>query len=129
MASELRKTILNTEDLTQEIVPVPEWGGVKIGIQSMSGEERSKLLKRVTNPVTNEIDMDKWIPELLIATAVDPDTGEQIFDPADRQVLWKKNGAALNRLMTVAARLSGLAESDVTEAKELFDDAQKSAST
>lgn len=128
MASELRKTILEANDLESEIVSVPEWGGVKIEIRSLNGKERAKLLSRASRP-DNSVDLERWFPDLVIATAHDPETGEKVFEQADRDALNNKNGAVVSRLATIAQRLAGMMESDVEEAKRDFDDAQSDGST
>ena len=119
MASELRKTILESEDIQTEIVPVPEWNGVKVEVRGMSARERSKLLKRATAG-GGELDLERWFPELIIATVFDPETGDKVFEPADRDALNGKNGAAISRITDVASRLSGLSDNAVEEAKQDF---------
>jgi hypothetical protein len=113
----LRQEILEYDDIVIEIVTVPEWGGKKVEVRGMSSKERAKLLK--ASALGGEgIDMEKWYPDLLIATCFDPKTGEKVFDRADRAALNEKSGAAISGLADVAARLSGLGESDVAAAKE-----------
>jgi hypothetical protein len=82
----------------------------------MSGKERAKLLKGATTG--GEVNMEKWFPDLLIATVHDPETGEKVFEPADRDALNAKSGSAIAAIADVAARLSGLGETDVQLAKE-----------
>jgi hypothetical protein len=121
MASELRKTILETEDLQKELVHVPEWD-VDVEVRSMTGKERARIMRVAAEGTT--VNLERWFPEIVIASAYDPDTGEKLFEPADRDALNAKNGAALNRLAVVGQRLAGLMESDVEAAKEGFAEAQ-----
>ena len=44
MAGELRKTILEADDIIAEDVEVPEWD-TTVEVRGMSGKERAKLLK------------------------------------------------------------------------------------
>jgi len=115
MAGELRKTILEADDIESEIIDVPQWG-IKVEIRGMSSKERAKLLKSTS--VNGEVDFDRWFPDLIIATAHDPETGDKIFEPADREALNAKSGAAITKLAEAASRLSGLGEADVEAAKE-----------
>ena len=115
MAGELRKTILEADDIATEIVEVPEWG-TSIEVRGMDGKERAKLLKGAATG--GEINMEKWFPDLLIATVYDPATGEKVFEPADRDAINHKSGAAIAAIADVSARLSGLGETDMQLAKE-----------
>lgn len=115
MASALRQTILNADDIVKEVVDVPEWG-IKIEVRGMTAKERAKLLK--SSATSGEVNMVTWFPDLIIATAYDPETGEKVFEPADRDAINAKSGAAVSALSDVAARLSGLGETDVQIAKE-----------
>ena len=96
----LRDTILQADDLGETIVPVPEWD-VKIKIRGMDGLTRSKVQKIATSndPYANS--------DILILVALDPDTDELIFDPADREALAGKSGAAVEHVVIEAIRLSG----------------------
>jgi len=115
MAGELRKTILEADDIIAEDVEVPEWD-TTVEVRGMSGKERAKLLKGAA--AGGEVNMEKWFPDLLIATVHDPETGEKVFEPADRDALNAKSGSAIAAIADVAARLSGLGENDVQLAKE-----------
>lgn len=112
----LRARILETEDLPIEIVPVPEWGGVKVEVRGMNGLDRARFMQKVAG--SDGVNFESWYPELIIATAHDPETGEKVFEKADKDPLNRKAGAALSRLGDTAARLSGLGASDVESAEE-----------
>lgn len=122
MASELRNTILNADDLEKEIVDVPEWG-VKIEVRSMTAKERSRILQAAMRDGST-VNLERWFPDICIAACFDPDTGEKVFEPADRDALNSKNGAAINRVVEVAQRLAGMGETAVEDAKAGFDAAQ-----
>ena len=105
--SELRKKILTAVDLISEVVDVPEWDA-KLEIRGMTGAERAKFMRRIYNQQKGEVIWEHLYPELLIATAYDPDSGEKVFEDADRDVLNTKAGRVLDRLGGVAQKLSGL---------------------
>lgn len=111
----LRSLILEAEDQQGEIVDVPEWGA-KVEVRGMSGLERARFMNRVAGD--GGVNFETWYPELIIATAFDPDTGAKVFEVADRDALNRKSGSALSRLGDAAARLSGLGASDVEVAEE-----------
>ena len=127
MASELRKSIFEVDDIPTQVVEVPEWG-VEILVKGMNGKGRANFLKRSTDADGN-VSYENFYPELVIATAFDPESGEQIFDSADRDTLNTKSGVALNRIAEVAQRLSGLGSDDVGEAKKDSSESLKSGST
>lgn len=110
-----RERILEADDLQTEVVPVPEWDE-KIEVRGMDGLSRAKFMRQVAE--AGDVSYERWYPELIIATSFDPETGDKVFGPADRDPLNKKAGAALSRLGDVASRLSGLAVADVDEAEE-----------
>lgn len=118
MATQLRQTILEAKDIESEQVEVPEWG-VTVEVRGMSAKERSKLLRASTGKDGN-VDFQKWFPLLVIATTYDPDTGEQVFELADRDALNEKSGNAISLIAEVASRLSGLGDQNVEAAKERF---------
>lgn len=111
----LKAQILDADDLQMEIVPVPEWG-VKVEVRGMSGLERARFMKRISQG--DQVDLEAWYPELVIATTFDPDTGNKVFEKSDRDPLNSKSGAALSRLGDIASRLSGLSAAEVDAAEE-----------
>lgn len=120
MVSELRKAILEAEDIESEVVHVSQWD-VDVEIRGMTGSERGRFMKAVS--LANgggEPDFEKFYAQLIIATAYEPG-GEKLFEPADRDALNQKSGAALNTLAEVSMRLSGLAGDAVEAAQADFD--------
>ncbi len=116
--SNLRDAALNADDITTEVVDVPEWGH-KYGVKALTIEEQREFITAVSKKEQEpdgtwqtSIDRDKYAVQLLLRTVVDPDTGETVFEPADAAALNKKSGRAVSRLLTVAARLAGLGGDD-----------------
>lgn len=116
MASELRKTILESEDIISENLLVPEWN-VTIEVRGMDGRARAKFLRNTADPTGKSVAWEKYYPELLIATCFDPETHEALFEAADRDALNRKSAAALERVSAVSQRLSGLSGDDVESSK------------
>lgn len=118
-----RDAILNTHDFIIEPVEVPEWGGV-VYVRSLTGAERDRfeasIVERGKNPTDFKTNLHNLRARLVVLTACDP-TGAPIFHPDDAAALGSKNAAALDRLFTVAQRLSGLRDGDVQELAENFD--------
>lgn len=103
----LRETILAKDDISTEMIEIPEWG-VTIEVRGMNGADRSAILDRAANDDSGRVGFQQMYVETVIATAFDPETGEKVFTDDDRDVLLTKNAAALDRLATVGMRLSGM---------------------
>lgn len=105
----LRDQILNTSDIPKELVTVKEWN-VEIEVRGMTGAERTRILDLAVGEGNGEMNLQMVYPEIVISTAFDAQTGEQIFTPADRTALLSKSATALDRLATVGMRLSGFTQ-------------------
>ena len=110
----LRDTILTATDIDEREVTVPEWGNITLLLKGMTGKQRIQLVEKASN--TQKVYM---YSDILIAVAYDPDTGDLVFDAADREALSEKAGGVLERLAQIAMELSGVnldeAEKEVDE--------------
>jgi len=104
----IRDLILTSQDIPSEIVDVPEWG-VKIEVRGMTGASRTRIMDLA---VGNEgsVNLQFVYPEIVIATAYDSETGEQIFEPNDKDTLLAKSAIAIDRIASVGMRLSGFTQ-------------------
>lgn len=103
-----KKQILEAQDRTFRDVEVPEWGGtVRIGV--MSAEQRDKYETQFLKYRNGELP-GSIRASLVAATAIDPETNEQIFTQDDVVALGQKSGAAVGRLFDVATELNVLNE-------------------
>jgi hypothetical protein len=128
-----RADILEADDRLYEEVDVPEWGGT-VRVRSMEGVERDRFEATIAQISIDEhgktrVDSRRDNVRALICsmTMVD-DEGVNLFTPPDVLVLGHKSAAALERVFTVAQRLSGLTEADVEELKEQLGNAPAGAS-
>src|SRR5688572_30605853 len=110
----LRDKILNINDIKRERLTVEEWG-VELEVRSMIGTQRARLLNAITEkPNGNgegngKIDGSKMQAMVIIETVYDPETGNKVFEEADRDAIMGKNASALDKVGKVALRLSGMA--------------------
>jgi hypothetical protein len=102
----LRDQILAADDITSESVEIPEWK-VTVEVRGMTGGDRAALMDEALDPETGNVDLQKIYPDAVILTAYDPTTSERVFGPEDRADLMAKSGVAIDRLASVAMRLSG----------------------
>lgn len=106
MSSNTRDKILNADDIKTKLVPIPEWD-VKVEVRSMNADLRTKNMNAVHN---GGVDFRKHYPELIIECTYDPETGERLFDAADRDTLLTKNGSAIQRLVDAITDVSNFDE-------------------
>lgn len=114
--SKLREKILNSKDIKTESVFVDDWQ-VEVEVRGMTGKARAALMDN-TMKDNGKMDFEKLYPELLIATVYDPETGEQVFQPADRDQLNTKSSGAMEKVAKVAMKLSGLDPNHVEKAEK-----------
>ncbi|MFE9737343.1 hypothetical protein [Streptomyces sp. NPDC006477] len=118
MALLTRAQINAADDVQDEIVPVPEWGG-EVRIVGMSGTARNayqtSLVQLGPNGKPQGVNLSNQLAKLLARCIVDED-GQPLYDVGDVKELGAKNGAVLERLAKVARRLSGLQEGAVEDA-------------
>lgn len=106
----IRDRIIKADDLGSEIVSIPEWD-VKIEVRAQTVDQQFDLLDRVRKP-DGEIDTKLLSIETILVTCYDPDTGEPVFEAADRDMLRGKSSRAFQRLFSAANKAAGLETED-----------------
>lgn len=110
-----RDAILAINDIQQEVVDVPEWGG-KVLVRGMTGSQRDQFERTVitTKGKNVETNWEHFRAKLLVWTIVDAE-GKRIFNDSDIVALGRKSAVAMSRVFEVASNLSGLSSEDVEE--------------
>lgn len=116
--------IFAIDDVASEVVRVPEWkdrqGRVpSVLVYSLDGAQRDKYQSSLTymdKKGRTQFDMVEAGARLLVLACRKQD-GSQLFTRFEIDRLQKKNSAALDRLATVARRLSRLDNTDDDEEK------------
>jgi len=121
----IREQILATDDIPKKLVEVPEWG-MSIEVRGMTGADRTAILENAVNPTTGVVDLKIMYPDIVIASAHDPETGEKIFSPEDRDLLMAKSATALDRLAEAGMQVGGLSKESSDDAGKRFPDASNS---
>lgn len=112
-----KKDILGAKDLPMEEVQVPEWGG-SVMVRGLNGKERDTFESSVIDEKhKGQVKLDNIRAKLCAMTICD-EKGERLFDDKEIEALAKKSGKALDRVFTVATKLSGIGE---TEVKDMTD--------
>lgn len=109
-----RDDILNVDDLARETVPVPEWGG-EVMVQAMTGAERDLFESIVYYDGVR--DFDNLRAKVCAMSLVD-ENGKKLFSLKDVEALGQKNSTALDRVFTVAKRLSGIGKQEIEDLKK-----------
>ena len=111
-----RDQILSAVDIVTEDVEVPEWGGT-VRVRGLTGTDRDRFEAAMVNVRgkggnrSQQVNTENFRARLVLASVVDED-GKRMFTERDVKALGEKSAAALDRVMTVALRLSGLPETD-----------------
>ena len=117
-----RDQILAADDIPQEEVAVPEWGG-SVLVRGMTVAERSAFDQTMISEVKDGSGY-KIVPNraagremrqrLAAHSMVDAD-GKRLFTADDVKALGRKSAAALERVVRIAQRLNGMTEADVAD--------------
>lgn len=103
-----RDAMLAADDLRQEKVEVPEWGGY-VYVRMMGGTERDAFeAEHLKDPA-------KDLRARIAVHTVCDEQGVLCFTPSDVVAVGKKNAAALDRIFSVAIRLNRLSKKDIEE--------------
>ena len=127
MLSTLTKAqILEADDLPTEIVEVPEWNGSVI-VRTITGSERDAFEASVITESGGK-NME-YLRSKLVALSVVDEEGNHLFTMNDAKELGEKSARAIDKVFSVAQRLSGLSKKDVEELTENLSEGQSADST
>ncbi|MHC5539600.1 hypothetical protein ACYOEI_15385 [Singulisphaera rosea] len=100
--------IASAKDLPREEVAIPELGG-SVYVRAMTGTERDAFESRFSKDSTTNIRA-----RLAVATVCD-EAGKTLFTEGDIEALGNVSAALLDRIFTVAIRLSKVTKADVDQ--------------
>lgn len=121
-----KEQILAADDLTTEILQVPEWGG-SIIVRTITGTERDYLEASISNDDGGK-NMENLRAKLVVMSVVD-EKGNKLFTMKDLGAIGAKSARVLSKVFTVAMRLSGFSKKDVDELTENLSEGQSADST
>ena len=124
-----KAAILAADDIVTEQVHVPQWGGTVL-VRGMTGDERNAYEKQLlyerpagnrsarrAGQTTTEVRREEIRNRLIMWCCVDQD-GNRIFSEDDLSKINTKSAAAIERVIEVAMRLSGLDDDDIEDMAE-----------
>jgi hypothetical protein len=134
-----REQILVKRKLPTEWVPAPEWAPADgaaaefgVYVRALSGKERDHFeavvqgLARVKPGGKPQPNVENYRARLC-ALAICDEEGAALFTPDDVEELGQQSSAALDRVLEVANRLSGITRRDMEELEKDFQNGQASA--
>lgn len=101
------KNILALDDLPRREVYIPEWKD-SVFVRALNGAERDHLERMLTEDKTSRAG-------IAVLCCVD-DTGARLFTDKDVDALSRKNGQALERIVSAALDFNAMTEEALTEA-------------
>jgi len=108
-----REDILGADDLERELVYVPEWQG-EVFVRCLTGAERDRFeADMLSDPEEDSRKRFYNLRARLVVLSVCDDKGMPLFMLNDVDSLSRKSAKVLDRLFTVAQRLSGMTKEDV----------------
>ena len=112
----IKEKIKGMQDTAKELLKIPEWG-VSVEVRSMTGRDRARMFDLFLDDKGQLKKADSY-PFIVVASTYDPETGERLFGEDDMAWIMEKNANALDRIITVSFKLSGLEGKKSVEAAE-----------
>jgi len=109
LTKSLKSQFEATDDRPIELVEVPEWG-LTLRVRGLSAGDKQRYEESLVSWDAQgkmTVSSEDGHARLLVLTIVD-EQGQLIFTSGDVAMLSRKSGAAVDRVVTVAQRLSGL---------------------
>jgi hypothetical protein len=110
-----REQILEMQDLPLTEVKIKEWG-TTVYVRGMSAAERDKFESDMFDVTGKDVKVKRDnLRAKLVALCVCDLDGNRLFKDEDIPALGKKNARAVDKLFTIAQKLSGIGANDVEE--------------
>lgn len=100
-----KESILNANDLPTDVVEIPQWGG-SVKVRGMTAGERDRFEDMIRTKGLSAL------RGTLAAMCIIDDEGKRLFTDIEINKLAGKSAEALDIVVEVASRLSGLTPED-----------------
>ncbi len=123
-----REEILAMEDIPVEEVSIPEWGGRSVCVCGLTAAGKNNYQQAIVEMkgTARRLRLDNSTAKLVALTVVNNKTDRKLlFTERDVERLGTKSAAALERIIEVANRLSGMT---VKEVEDLVKNSEPSQS-
>lgn len=101
-----KESILSVQDLPKELVEVEKWGG-SVWVRGMTAGERDMFEDKIRT------DGMKNLRALMASMTIIDEDGARMFTDKEVKVLAGKSAEALDLIVEVASKLSGLLDADI----------------
>ena len=120
-----RDEIFGMDDIPMEAVLVPEWGNKTVFVCGLTGAARDAYNASLVEfrGESRKMRLENATVKLVIRTVCDAQK-KLLFSEGDIERLGTKSSAALERLSSVARRLSGMDKKELEELEKNSDAAQ-----
>lgn len=99
-----------------ETIHVDEWG-CDVEVREIPADQRARALSNAIS-ASGAVQLDKLYPVLVLHGAYDPETGERVFEDADRdELMGGTQGGAIDTIASAAMRVNGLTSKAVESAE------------
>lgn len=116
----LRDKILKVQnDTPSELVEIPEWE-VKVLVRGMTLGAKDDFLAAIVDSTSKSANVKNFTSGVLVACSYDPESGERLFSETDIPALKERSAVAIQRIVDVGVRLSGLGDEAVDVAGKDF---------
>lgn len=127
--SNLSAKIFAADDISSELVEVPQWG-VSVLVKSLTAKARAMMIDNaMANNVNGQFNIQQILPDLVLQCTFDPETGERVFFDTDRDAIMAKSAGPIELIANAAMRLSGMTDDAVAEAGKESSPIQSDASS
>lgn len=119
-----RDEILDFDDISTEVVPVPEWGpnaAVRLKVLSAAERDAFEASTVTTKGGKQKPNLANLRARLVARCMVDGD-GKRVFESGDVARLGNKSSKALDRLFAKCQEINGFSDKDIEELAEDFDE-------
>jgi hypothetical protein len=108
--------ILAANDIREEDVEVPEWGG-SVRIRGFTKQRQQELRQMATDPKNGQVDAGRLELQIFIHGVIDPQ-----FAPIQMTELRGKSAGAIDRVLQRIMDISGMTREAIVEAEKSVPD-------
>lgn len=108
--------ILAANDIVEEDVAVPEWGG-SVRIRAFTKAKQLELRAMATDPRTGQVDEVRLELQIFIHGVIDP-----VFPPVHATELREKSAGAIDRVLKRIVAISGMSGGAIASATKSAED-------
>lgn len=95
--STLRERSLKGASIKKMLFTSSHWPDFTVEVRSVTGAKKMQVAAACRDD-DGTIDTAKLVPAMIVESVYDPTTGEQVYQPADREALMNESAASLDEI-------------------------------